>query len=670
MVALTATPAAAANVIVMNTNDSGLGSLREAINLANADPNSSTITFDPGVVGTIVLTSDLPTISESVTITGPGAGTLAINGDGNIVFLISGAINVEVTGLVIDNAGSNSGFAGIESNNAILTLDDVIVTQSYAGLDVQGGMATVTNSDFNANTESGIVAEVGSGTVTLTNVNTSGNGEAGLEGYLYGTAELEATNVNGNGNSSYGTVLAVSESAEVSFTNTQNSGNGTASFYEGIYAQFVDDSRGTFINTAAHGNGFHGIAVNLDNRSIVTFDSTQANGNLGCGVYAEAYRHASLTLTGTETHGNQCAGVYVGAFTGAEISVADLNSNGNADAGIAIEARGSGGINNGPSSITAHNVAVQGSDNGAYVDVSHGANATITDSDFRNNSSHGVFIDSDGENGTDSFVRIDATTIMMNGSNPANGGGVGIVRTHDLDVTISDTTIAYNNANEGGGIYARLAGTDPTQLTIVNSTIVNNTAEIGGAAYLRSNFSAPVSILNSTFMNNITTDNNPSTASLYLQGTNVDVRNTIVALSLALDVDFDANALVSFDYSLIQTSSASAALALLAGTGNITGVDPELGALADNGGPNWTMLPNDGSPVINAGEPAFAALSDDQRGEARVSGGRLDIGAAEVQQGLAATGSVDVTATLAGGILLSLAGLVLLAARGARKRVA
>ena len=62
---------------------------------------------------------------------------------------------------------------------------------------------------------------------------------------------------------------------------------------------------------------------------------------------------------------------------------------------------------------------------------------------------------------------------------------------------------------------------------------------------------------------------------------------------------------------------------------NLTGVDPRLGPLADNGGPTQTMLPAAGSPVINAG--TSNALATDQRGAPRTSGGGTDIGAVELQ---------------------------------------
>ena len=57
------------------------------------------------------------------------------------------------------------------------------------------------------------------------------------------------------------------------------------------------------------------------------------------------------------------------------------------------------------------------------------------------------------------------------------------------------------------------------------------------------------------------------------------------------------------------------------GTGNLVGVDPELGPLADNGGPTDTMALLAGSPAINAGNPAPEPTTfpgSDQRGISRV----------------------------------------------------
>jgi uncharacterized repeat protein (TIGR02543 family) len=64
-------------------------------------------------------------------------------------------------------------------------------------------------------------------------------------------------------------------------------------------------------------------------------------------------------------------------------------------------------------------------------------------------------------------------------------------------------------------------------------------------------------------------------------------------------------------------------------------VDPQLGLLADNGGPTRTMLPQTGSPAIDAipggQSPCSGSTLRDQRGVARPQGNGCDIGAVEVE---------------------------------------
>jgi VCBS repeat-containing protein len=72
-----------ATVTVTNLNDSGAGSLRDAIAQANASSDANTIVFAAGVTGTITLTSGQIRISGPVTIVGPGAANLTFDGTAN-----------------------------------------------------------------------------------------------------------------------------------------------------------------------------------------------------------------------------------------------------------------------------------------------------------------------------------------------------------------------------------------------------------------------------------------------------------------------------------------------------------------------------------------------------------------------------------------------------------
>src|SRR5437764_2047767 len=89
-----------ANIItVTNTNSSGPGSLRQA--LVDAI-DGDTINF--AVTGTIGLTSGELLVAKSITIAGPGAENLAINGNAkSTVFHIAPGQTVTISGLTITN---------------------------------------------------------------------------------------------------------------------------------------------------------------------------------------------------------------------------------------------------------------------------------------------------------------------------------------------------------------------------------------------------------------------------------------------------------------------------------------------------------------------------------------------------------------------------------------
>src|SRR5580704_11095805 len=123
----------AASITVTNTNDSGPGSLRQALTTAN---DSDTITF--AVTGTITLTSGGLPVTKNLTISGPGADQLSIDGDqALLVFGIFPEKTVAISGLTIRNAE-----AGVW-NEGTLAASNCVFSSNSDGLLNQLGIVTV-----------------------------------------------------------------------------------------------------------------------------------------------------------------------------------------------------------------------------------------------------------------------------------------------------------------------------------------------------------------------------------------------------------------------------------------------------------------------------------------------------------------------------------------------
>src|SRR5262249_46008534 len=108
---------------VTANDDNGAGTLRDAINMANANPGQDTINFIAGI-GTINVGSTtgmpLPTITEGVTIDGAGSkvelnGTAA-GGDG--ITVNAAGQTVTIQNLVI-NRFSGAGISLLSDNNLV-----------------------------------------------------------------------------------------------------------------------------------------------------------------------------------------------------------------------------------------------------------------------------------------------------------------------------------------------------------------------------------------------------------------------------------------------------------------------------------------------------------------------------------------------------------------------
>ena len=102
-----------------NLNDAGPGSLREAIALT---PAGGTVDFQPGLSGTITLTTGELAINKDMTIVGPGAGVITVSGNNaSRVFMIEPVVNVSLSGLTIAGGRAPNG-GGISNAGGMLTV--------------------------------------------------------------------------------------------------------------------------------------------------------------------------------------------------------------------------------------------------------------------------------------------------------------------------------------------------------------------------------------------------------------------------------------------------------------------------------------------------------------------------------------------------------------------
>jgi hypothetical protein len=223
-----------ANVItVTNTNDSGPGSLRQALADAN---DGDTIEF--AVTGTIELTSGELVIDKSITITGPGSDQLAVSATPPQhtfrIFHIMASPTVIIEGLTIGPSLYFSG-CGIQNDQATLTINNCAVTgnnglDSGAGIS-NGGTLTVNNSSIAGNelVDQGIGTGMANyGTLVINNSiisdNLSGKGQTDGGG-IYSSGMLEITNSTIDGNSVGGPGGGISNVGVATITSSTISGN-------------------------------------------------------------------------------------------------------------------------------------------------------------------------------------------------------------------------------------------------------------------------------------------------------------------------------------------------------------------------------------------------------------------------------------------------------------
>jgi hypothetical protein len=335
----------------------------------------------------------------------------------------------------------------------------------------------------------------------------------------------------------------------------------------------------TIINGATRvGAGDPGYGSINDLGTLNLSDCTISNNNTGNDVYINGTADITdCTITGGSSYYGAGVFVFVGTAELTGCTIDDNTSPGNV--------QGAGVCNAGTTTLV--NCTISGNSGGGggggiYNFTTHGAPALLM---MYSCTVSGNTCDNEGAGlANDGIAYLTGCTISGN-SNDNLGGGVWNRNGATLD--LSDCTISANNASVGGGLFN--SGT----ATLVACTISGNTTYNSGAG-------------------------------IYA-GSTLTLNNTIVAGNESAPYDSGsvspsdiAGTSVSGSNDLVGTGGSAG----LSSTTNQLGVaDPDLGPLADNGGPTATMALLPGSLAIGNGSEALevspqgSPLTTDQRGQ-------------------------------------------------------
>jgi hypothetical protein len=513
---------------VLNLNDSGSGSLRDAITSANSNTGADTIAFATSLHGTITLTSGELLITDSLTVNGPGMTKLTISGNNasRILETTATAVNVMFSGITMTHGHAADRGGGILNDGSNLTLTNDTVSLNKAvesspdtsvdaavggGIDSLSGNLTITGCQIvgnqalgaaNANLDSGSGYAIGGGIEARTGIVTISNST------ISNNLALGGSNSTGGGGGGGGIVIGLSGT----FTNCIISGNsaigGAGSAigpgYGGGIANF-----GTLTITAcsitgnlarggdgsgyggAFGGGIYDPDVitaitnsNISNNVARAGDDAPTNYGEGGGIEIDN-TSASAVVSHTTFTGNQAIG-------------------GNGGTGE-FDGEGAGGAiaNFGSLSVSAgtfcQNQAIGGS----------GSNSGSGNADPGVDTAYGGAIDAGFEPTTNTITNSTFSYNQAIGGNDGTATGTDIVEVGDAEgaaicvqlgavSTISNCILDYNysqggNGNTasgpvvdvgaalGGAINSAQGGADigANTLTVSNSIIAQNSAKGG-----------------------------------------------------------------------------------------------------------------------------------------------------------------------------------------------
>jgi predicted outer membrane repeat protein len=605
------------NLTVASLADSGPGTLRAAIQTADAGSPSDTYTigFAPSLTGTINLQSALPALNNTIAIQGPGASSLTVaraNGASlaSAIFVVDTGQTASLSGLRIFNG--NHG--GIANNGGALTVSNCTLTansSNHGGGIYNAGTLTVSNSTLDSNWSGDGGAIYNAGTLTVSNSSLFyNNGQDG--GGIYNAGTLTVSN---------GTLF------------DHNAGQDGGGIYNAGTAAVsntaLDDNFAMGGYTQSHGGGIYNAGGGTLTATACTLSGNQARddnpdpwGPLPDGYGGGIYNAGGMTLIGSTLSGNSAnygGGIYNAG--GGTLTTTDCTLSGNyflTNYSSVAEGYGGGIANAGSMTLVGCTVSGNSGDyvpNGSGAGIANAGTLTVSNSTLSDNPG----ADLGGGIYNEGTVTVTNSTLS---DNPADDGG-GIFNWSGT-VTVSNSTLSGNSAYDGGGGIYNFYGT----VTVSHSTLSGNSAQgSGGGIYTESTL--PVTLTNVT----LTANRAAAGGGVFVASGSPVLDNTLIAGNFrgatGTTRDDVSGALTSGGaYNLIGDGTGMTGLQNGI-NGNLVGsatapIDPLLGPLQNNGGPTRTMALLAGSPALNAGDPAQLGVAD-QRGVVRRGG--VNIGA-------------------------------------------
>jgi hypothetical protein len=578
-------------------------SLRGAIIAANTDVNAAPviINLQPGTTYNLTLTN---ATQENAAATGDLDITTTLH---PVTIVGGGSSGPNAT--VIDAAGLNTGSVRdrafhITASGVTVTFQGLVIQNGKAADDGTSGVSTDPTAQ-NTNRAGGGILNNG-GSVTLTNVTIQscqalGKGDSVINDHTTldarggGLASLTATgNVNITGSTLTGNSAVGGNGGNFNNGSGSNAQGGSIYFENGT---LLNISGSRIENSAA--NGGNGDNVSQNGQTNGGFGGFGQGGGVWIGAGTATINNTTFESTianggssGTGGNGSEPAG---GADGGGLYMLSGNVTVSNSTFHLAVATGGTGGNAFGTGCFGAHNAGDGGGARGGAI-FTDGGTLIINTATFANNSALG----GNGGNGG----QTDGGCGMHGAGGLAYGGA--IANNYLATVNIKHGTISLNNAQAGNTGVNQGGASKPPRLVAEGT---------GGGIRVGP---GPMTLENTIIAGNTAANGAGDTTGAPIPGPDVD------------------GPVTSNGHNLLGNATEATGFT---GTGDQTGADPMLQALADNGGPTQTMKLSTGSPAIDAGVAAGATF--DQRGKPRTyddpgvanTGGSdgTDIGAFELQ---------------------------------------